>query len=67
LADIAGEFANELIDQRVRYDLERETRHIRTRIVDQAFAEADIRKSDRLDVSSDEGRSRALLESSHLG
>ncbi|MFL5561018.1 MAG: His-Xaa-Ser system protein HxsD [Gemmatimonadaceae bacterium] len=42
LGDIRGEFANELIDQRVRYDLERATRHIRNRIVDQTFGEADI-------------------------
>jgi len=43
LADVVGSFANELIDQRVRADIARETRAIRERIVAQAFAEADFR------------------------
>ena len=43
LADVVGAFANELIDQRVRADIARETRAIRERIVAQAFAEADFR------------------------
>src|SRR4051812_25207075 len=37
-----GEFQNELIDQRVRADIERETRRIREPTVPQAFAEGDI-------------------------
>ena len=43
LADVVGAFANELINQRVRTDIARETRAIRERIVAQAFAEADFR------------------------
>ena len=43
LVDVVGAFANELIDQRVRADIARETRAIRERIVAQAFAEADFR------------------------
>lgn len=43
LADVVGAFANELINQRVRADIARETRAIRERIVAQAFAEADFR------------------------
>ena len=39
LEQIAGEFANELIDQRLRADIARETRTIREAIVTQAFAE----------------------------
>jgi len=39
---LAGEFANELIDQRVRADIARETGSIRELIVSQAFAEADF-------------------------
>lgn len=42
LAGIAGEFANELINQRVREDIARETGPIRELIVAQAFAEADL-------------------------
>jgi His-Xaa-Ser system protein HxsD len=42
LSVIVGEFLNELIDQRVRADIDRETRRIREMIVAQAFAEADI-------------------------
>jgi His-Xaa-Ser system protein HxsD len=50
LAGIAGEFANELINQRVREDIARETRPIRELIVAQAFAEADL-----LDRTKSEG------------
>jgi His-Xaa-Ser system protein HxsD len=42
---LIGEFANELIDQRVRADLSRDTRAIRELIVAQAFAEADLHGS----------------------
>lgn len=37
---ILGEFANELIDQRLRMDLARETKAVRDLIVEQAFVEA---------------------------
>jgi His-Xaa-Ser system protein HxsD len=40
LADIVGSFANELINQRLRVDLARETQAIRERIVAEAFGEA---------------------------
>ena len=43
LSEIVGAFANELINQRVRSDVARETRTIREQIVAQAFAEADFR------------------------
>lgn len=42
LAALANEFSNELINQRVRFDLANETRPIRELIVAQAFAEADL-------------------------
>jgi His-Xaa-Ser system protein HxsD len=42
LALIAGEFSNELINQKVRRDVADETRAIRELIVAQAFAEADL-------------------------
>ena len=42
LATLAGEFSNELINQRVRLQIASETRAIRELIVAQAFAEADI-------------------------
>jgi len=42
LSSLVGEFANELIDQRVRADVANETRAIRELIVAQAFAEADL-------------------------
>jgi His-Xaa-Ser system protein HxsD len=45
LDEILGEFANELIDQRVRDDLAAETREIRALIVAQAFAEADFHET----------------------
>ncbi len=45
LGDLVGAFANELINQRVRADVTRETRKIRELIVAQAFAEADFRES----------------------
>ena len=44
LGDLVGAFANELINQRVRADVARETRTIRELIVAQAFAEADFRE-----------------------
>jgi His-Xaa-Ser system protein HxsD len=42
LAVTAGEFCNELIDQRVRQQIAAETGAIRELIVAQAFAEADL-------------------------
>src|SRR5258706_145620 len=42
LAAVAGEFSNDLIDQRVRLDIARSTSPIRELIVAQAFAEADL-------------------------
>lgn len=42
LNKIAGEFCNELINQRVRIDLAHETGKIRELIVAQAFAEGDL-------------------------
>lgn len=39
LRQIVGEFGNELIDQRLRADIARDTRPIREAIVKQAFAE----------------------------
>jgi His-Xaa-Ser system protein HxsD len=54
--DILGEFANELIDQRLRMDLARETKAVRDLIVEQAFVEA------ALDTGS-EGDS----DDSHIG
>src|SRR5262249_19046066 len=42
LMAVAGEFGNELINQRIRYTLARETRPIRELIVAQAFAEAPL-------------------------
>jgi His-Xaa-Ser system protein HxsD len=40
LSDLAGTFCNELIDQRLRVSISRETATIRDLIVRQAFAEA---------------------------
>jgi His-Xaa-Ser system protein HxsD len=42
LSSIAAEFCNELVNQRVRQDIARETKPIRELIVAQAFAEADL-------------------------
>lgn len=42
LAQIAAEFSNALIDQRVRMQIASETKGIRELIVAQAFAEADL-------------------------
>jgi His-Xaa-Ser system protein HxsD len=42
LNEMAGEFSNELINQKVRLDVAAETRPIRELIVAQAFAEADL-------------------------
>ncbi|MGH2638354.1 MAG: His-Xaa-Ser system protein HxsD [Rhabdochlamydiaceae bacterium] len=50
LKDVAGEFCNELINQKLRSDIAAETRPIRELIVAQAFAEADFR-----DQSQSEG------------
>ena len=42
LAAIAGQFSNELIDQQIREELNREHGHIRAAIVAQAFAEGNL-------------------------
>ncbi len=42
LNELAGEFSNELINQKVRLDVAAETKAIRELIVAQAFAEADL-------------------------
>lgn len=42
LKKLAGEFSNELINQKVRLDVATETKAIRELIVAQAFAEADL-------------------------
>ncbi|HEX8456365.1 MAG TPA: His-Xaa-Ser system protein HxsD [Pyrinomonadaceae bacterium] len=42
LPSLAGEFSNELINQKVRQQIASETRAIRELIVAQAFAEADL-------------------------
>jgi His-Xaa-Ser system protein HxsD len=42
LYEMAGEFSNELINQKVRLDVAAETKAIRELIVAQAFAEADL-------------------------
>lgn len=42
LNELAGEFSNELINQKVRQDVAAETKAIRELIVAQAFAEADL-------------------------
>ena len=39
---VAGEFANALLDQQVRLDIERETRTVRELIVAKAFAESGV-------------------------
>jgi len=51
LSTIAGEFSNELINQRVRFDIAAETRSIRDLIVAQAFTEADL--LDRAETNAD--------------
>lgn len=43
LTEIVGSFANELINQKVRADIARETQGIRELIVAQAFSGADFR------------------------
>ncbi|MCI0626500.1 MAG: His-Xaa-Ser system protein HxsD [Acidobacteria bacterium] len=55
LATVAGEFANELINQQVRADIAFETKPIRELIVAQAFAEADLldRVGSRGDYNTD--------------
>jgi His-Xaa-Ser system protein HxsD len=42
LNTVAGEFSNELINQKVRLDVAAETKAVRELIVAQAFAEADL-------------------------
>lgn len=42
LESVAGDFSNELINQRVRLEIANETRAIRELIVAQAFTEADL-------------------------
>jgi His-Xaa-Ser system protein HxsD len=42
LKEMAGEFSNELINQKVRLDVAAETKSIRELIVAQAFAEGDL-------------------------
>jgi His-Xaa-Ser system protein HxsD len=42
LEDLVGEFANELLNQRIRIDLFRRTHALREMIVAQAFTEADL-------------------------
>ena len=42
LSVVAGEFSNELINQKIRLDVAYETKSIRELIVAQAFAEADL-------------------------
>ncbi len=42
LGRLAGEFSNELVNQKVRLDVAAETKAIRELIVAQAFAEADL-------------------------
>lgn len=51
LSTIAGEFSNELINQRCRFDIAEETRAIRELIVAQAFTEADL--LDRAEANAD--------------
>ena len=51
LGIIAGEFSNELINQKVRLDIAAETRPIRELIIAQAFAEADL--LDRTEMDAD--------------
>ncbi len=52
LGDVAGAFANALIDERVRQRVERETRPIRELLVAQAFSEADL--LDRRNTEADD-------------
>ncbi len=54
LEQIAGEFANELIDQRLRLDIARATQPIRELIVAQAFVEADLLDRADREASYDE-------------
>jgi His-Xaa-Ser system protein HxsD len=46
LREVVGAFANELISQRVRADLSRETQAIRELIVAEAFRDADLRDTE---------------------
>jgi His-Xaa-Ser system protein HxsD len=47
---LLGEFANELIDQRLRLDIARETKAVRDLIVAQAFVEAELDEEPRADL-----------------
>ena len=47
LMDLAGEFSNELIDQRLRRSLEEQFGNLRTLIVAQAFSEGNLLDADR--------------------
>jgi His-Xaa-Ser system protein HxsD len=49
--EIAGEFSNELINQKVRLSVAAETKQIRELIVAQAFAEADLLDRDGPEAS----------------
>jgi len=51
MATLAGDFANELINQRVRRDIASETKAVRELIVAQAFAEADLLDRDFSEAS----------------
>jgi len=55
----AGEFLNDLVDQRLRVDISEETRAIRDMIVSQAFA--------AVDVIDDHGRALQRPESQPMG
>jgi His-Xaa-Ser system protein HxsD len=47
LSPLAGDFANELVDQQLRQDLEIESGQVRNLIVAQAFAEGNLLDEDR--------------------
>ena len=51
LNEMAGEFSNELINQKVRLEVAAETKTIRELIVAQAFAEADLLEGDAPEAS----------------
>ena len=51
LTAVAGEFGNELINQKLRMDIAAETRTVRELIVAQAFAEADVLDKEHIEAS----------------
>jgi len=51
LTTVAGEFANELINQKLRMDIAAETQTIRELIIAQAFAEADVLDKGHIEAS----------------